>query len=403
MKRNDEFFKQLNGELQKAELPMSEQLKNEPIRMATPPSVKTERKFPRMRWLAIVASALAACVALCVILPSLPKAEQGACMYIDVNPSVAVLLDGDFKVEKVVSENADGDAVLSDGNFLSSLTGATAEQAAKALAERTAQMGFFDLHNTGNDGYNQMTVSFSSEVKIAGDKLQSVQSAVTEFFKEKGVYVYVNAESETVRDFKAFANRLRERSVAWYETAENKRERALETLFDFAWDILRDGFGWYDLYLEIDAAESETARWPLLEKMYYTYGEDYREYGLEEQLVLGFYGETAGKYADELRPYLSMEFSENTLGSFAGHLTEFTAFATITGYGDELMTAIKMAIRVAIDEFFGTAHDFASEMQTLWQEYSASLNGKYKALFDEGREPISDADYQAFLEKIQKI
>ena len=395
--KNDGFLEKLNTELANAALPMSEKLKNEPICTAGEQPAP-QKKFPRRRWFAAGAAALAACVAACVILPNLPKGEEGACMYVDVNPSVAVLLDKDFKVEKVLSENADGDAVLSDGAFASSLLGKSAEEAAKLLAERTAQMGFFDLYANGDDGYNEMTVSFASGKEVAQGKLQSVQSAVTDYFKEKGVYVYVQTASERVSDFQNVAKAMRERSVAWFETAENKRDRALETLYDFAGDILRDSFGRYDLYLQITDAE-ETARQPLLEKMYYTYGVDYRDYDFADVLEMAAYGASAGLYAEELRPYLTVELSES---DFTENLISFAAFATANGYGEELTGAIQTAVTAAIDELFGTAHDFASDMQTLWREYSTSLNTKYKALFDEEREAIGEADYQNFLEKIGK-
>ena len=126
MKESD-FFKQLNRELQDAAPPLSERLKEEPICSALREKSgdgrdsrtrgKTAWRVSKKRLTAILASA-AALILVCIVGltafflgPSVSPTVY-ACMYIDINPSLALTLDENYNVRKVVSRNADADTLI---------------------------------------------------------------------------------------------------------------------------------------------------------------------------------------------------------------------------------------------------------------------------------------------------
>ena len=168
---HENFINELNAELNSAALPMSEKLAQEEIvtqpktLQTTGAGTRSSKKFPTKIVMASIASALAACVAtICVVdafrtgeaptppnLPTPPVAVQtGACMYVDINPSVAVLLDETGNVTNVLSMGTDGDVLLTDEAFLDGLVGVKATDAAVKIAERAARCGYMDLLADGS-------------------------------------------------------------------------------------------------------------------------------------------------------------------------------------------------------------------------------------------------------------
>ena len=141
MKQSD-FFEKLNRELENAVPPMSERLKDEPICTHKDEPVRTQaeadtaerakkapvsagtnpspaggnRKRKRARlWGAVgavAAAVLIVCSAVLGALSTRPVSPRYACMYIDINPSLALTLDENYRVKKAVSRNADADTFL---------------------------------------------------------------------------------------------------------------------------------------------------------------------------------------------------------------------------------------------------------------------------------------------------
>lgn len=131
MKKKD-FLGQLNEELNDAAPEMSERLKKQPIRTAAPGGAaqpaETQIQNPADGAPSSPPSPAPAAAVICsaAVLPLLvrsPAPEAAACLYIDINPSLALTLDGENKVRKAVSCNADGDAIATDSDFVASLVG----------------------------------------------------------------------------------------------------------------------------------------------------------------------------------------------------------------------------------------------------------------------------------------
>ena len=190
MKESD-FFKQLNRELQDAAPPLSERLKEEPICSALREKSgdgrdsrtrgKTAGRVSKKRLTAILASA-AALILVCIVGltafflgPSVSPTVY-ACMYIDINPSLALTLDENYNVRKVVSRNADADTLIGDESFVSSLTGLSAQEAAVKVAERAAKSGYLSLRGSGSkDDYNEIGVTVRSNAAVKEETLNSIE------------------------------------------------------------------------------------------------------------------------------------------------------------------------------------------------------------------------------------
>jgi hypothetical protein len=236
-------------------------------------------------------------------------------MYLSVNPSLVALINTDGKIEKVVSLNEDGDTLLVDTAFVSSLQGATAQEGAKKLAERAARMGYIDLLADGTNGYNQISVRFEGEKAADEGLVQSVRASLTEMFMQKGVLVYVDAQSKSTDGFTKTYNQWLSAPSSHLKTgaAENAKSTVEALVVDFAADALQESLAQFELYQAIAAANEEIERltgtylgelflgggngyWMLddrdraiegvsvleadvavmLERMYYEFGADYR-------------------------------------------------------------------------------------------------------------------------------
>lgn len=200
MKESD-FFKQLNRELQDAAPPLSERLKEEPICSALREKSgdgrdsrtrgKTAGRVSKKRLTAILASA-AALILVCIVGltafflgPSVSPTVY-ACMYIDINPSLALTLDENYNVRKVVSRNADADTLIGDESFVSSLTGLSAQEAAVKVAERAAKSGYLSLRGSGSkDDYNEIGVTVRSNAAVKEETLNSIEENLIGFFWRK--------------------------------------------------------------------------------------------------------------------------------------------------------------------------------------------------------------------------
>lgn len=448
MKESD-FFKQLNRELQNAAPPMSERLKNEPIQAVSPekrgeeeaPSPRGKRKgrISRGRLTAILASA-AVFVLVCVIgLSSLfsggAPTELYACMYIDINPSLALTLDENYKVRRVVSLNADADTLTSDEEFVASLVGLSAQTAAVKVAERAANSGYLSLGGGGGDDYNEIDVTIQSNAAVKEKTLDSVKESLVGFFCERGVYVYVNVRSETDAETEARNRELESRPASYFQWTANTQslselEQLVEdTIYGYAEELLKDALYKYDLFAEIERLNQlikadednvyELSYWSVkedlndsvrelskemsrkLEELYLLCGVDCRERDLNSFLrYSAAYAAqqtmSAAADVDSLRTLLNKGISDSTFGGTENLSVRLNYFCFVSNdILDKITTELWNGVAV-------TAEKLLSDTGELLKDRAASLTERYSALFSLEREPIGEEAYAEFLKRIGK-
>ncbi len=453
MKRR-EFIKDLNAELNTAELPLSEKVKAEPIKKAETSGAGTRLTniFGKKAWYAIGAAALAASVAAVCVIGALfpPTADTGlspSCMYLSVNPSVVTLINEEGKVEKVVSLNEDGDALLADLSFVGGLQGLTAQEAAKKLAERAARMGYIDLRADGTNGYNQVSVRFEGEKAADEALVQSVRAGLTEMFMQKGVLVYVDAQSVIADGFLGLYNELLSAPVTHLKAGAGQDAQAavFALMEDLLTDALRDSLVKFDLYQAIYETNEELERrtgtylgdlllnkgngyWTLtdkdreidgvlgleadmvalLEQMYYESGVDYRRLttifadSITEQLFDAAYlfSYEQADNAAFLRYYAENELViEDVTAEF---FFKWSAFVTVHGHSQEVVELFGMVFDGAKNWSEEKADEYVMQAEALLSGWSKKLYEEHSAAYDAQRKAITQQAYEEFLEKIEK-
>ena len=451
-----DFLKELNKELDGVSLPMSEKLKNEPIKangaesVSVPQTSKTvsERATKkRSRWIAIAASGVAA-VLVCSVAAVAAMGKGGAsggelgCMYLDINPSVAVLYGADGRVEKVVSRNEDGDALLADEAFLKTLKGKKLDEAAVELSKRAAQTGYLDFVGQGSaESFSQVKLSFLYDGESPDESTVSgVKNAMTEFFKKSGAYVYVDVATRSESGLKDGVASLKnqasyvENALSGLKGDEQQCVSAVKsTFYGYATDLMENALEKYDLLAEMSAVNDEIRNadgnffkldyWTadltatdetvalgekmqaLTERAYYSYGDDYR-LGAEgaglaflvTESVCGNLSETA----EEFRAALATGLSEDNFAET--ELLQFSGFATALGYSAELSTTLQTTFGTLVGAIFSPIEDTVGALVALQAEMAAESYARFAARFDEwaAEKEISDAEYDAFLARIGK-
>lgn len=442
--KQDDFLKQIHRELDGLSLPMSEKLKAEPISVKSEEISLRKRAWKR-RFLSIGAGALAASVALVCVLVNLPppaaETESLACMRMDINPSVTLVLDKEGKVSRVVSLNADGDTLVCDEAFVAEMIGQTATVAAKKLAERAAKSGYVNLHANGENGeYNQIDVRFEGVNDLPQEAVDGVKNALVDFFKEKGVYVYVQASKGLLEGGLSTFNEWQQRPSSFFEYTKAQsgetgaREAAEGAVYEYTKDILFSSMEKYELIAKIDGNDTlieekagvgywtlsvaqreseelsslclETAR--LLETLYAVYGEDYRAVGsitgaMNAAAFKGYcslYLQPLEDEAEALRSYASGEAS---VGDFTmSEVIDFVTLATASGYGADLLEGLQSMLSFLISDAVTEVESFVQSAEIFLGDWSTALYERYSAAFDLERETIGDEEYEAFLTTIQK-
>ncbi len=194
-----ELRKKLNEELGKMTPPADEKILAQPIvvhapRAAEPVaagsgarsgSAHRPLRFAGKTRGRIVAAVAAAAVALCVLLGvfflpvALPQPSYGT-LVVQINPTAVFAVDGDNNVVRVSALNADADVLLSDEDFLGSLTGVPAGQSVVAFAVRARDAGFLQ------DG-GKVSVSAATESeKQSQSLLNSVEQGLNDVFSSTG-------------------------------------------------------------------------------------------------------------------------------------------------------------------------------------------------------------------------
>lgn len=439
----DDFFKKLDQELNALELPMSEKLKNTPIQArseeneAQPVRSNRQPTFPAWLkahrvWVTAAACSLAVVFIGGITLSSLPnpenQTEYSSYLYLDINPSVAVLLDGNGKVAKLVSRNEDGDRLLKDSTFKNEVLGADASVAVKQLADRAAKMGYIDLLSDGSNGdFNEIRLSLFGDSTVSKERLTELQSVVTDYFCERGVFVYVDVSQTVLEDFKENIEAFSVRPESYLDyTVTQESESISETFFfEYAEDLLKETLEKYDLYTQIStletqieadtgssywlsSTESEDAKTMTvaLEKFYHLYDEDFKKADnfidnlaiKQNFFLLESVYHSQAEIAEELRLLLQNGLTrENfTLSEFA----KFSLFSTVLGYGEDLFSSLSTLFN-AIEENASNAHVAIKEYGDAYADDLYARHEKYFNAISQNNGIDSNA-YQEFLDRIGK-
>lgn len=323
--KSTDFFKQLNEEIDAHVPPLSESLKEAPIRTGEKESFREAEPAPvkksfRRRWIGVVGVAAAFVLFCAAALWSFARyldLPSVTLMQVDINPSLVLVLDRDFKVEAAVSNNADGDLLLSDEEFAAGLVGLSSEQAAVQVTERAAMYGFIDLENEGALGdYNEVNVTLTSNGRVLPARETEIEEGLTQYFCDKGVYLY--AKVQTVRDHSITGEAYKQEERLTYLRIENREELeayADLAVYSYAEELLFDAFYKFDLFEEIEALEQAIRSHPdnTYQRSWWTISS-----GLTGEL-----SELCGQMKEKLtvlKVFYGMDFTERTTVSEWGYL-----------------------------------------------------------------------------------
>lgn len=455
MKKKD-FFEQLNRELENALPPMSERLKDEiiqtsadrlPARCDT--RTTTSKRKPSLRFVKIFTAA-ASIILSFIMLFSLfgrnifLRGEEFAVMQIDINPSLALTLDEDYRVKKVTSRNEDGDVLLQDKTFAESLQDKSAEEAARLIAERAAATGYIRISDKGTaEKYNKITVSLFNNRENASKEAQGIQNELVEFFNDKGVYVYIETFSEKTPEAKTLTNKYDTLPTLWYDFKTESADIAAltslaeKTVYDYAADLLKDALAKYDLLNEIGRINKKIIAlpensggeifgnyWtvdekilgiegnalfaqmsPLIETLYILYGIDCRERGLIHGSVSYQKYKAASDYYEAILDEEDMEdlrkldaegIDENSFGGIENLPRRLRFYSLVA---NDFFGKIASDI---LDGAVQTAEKLLNDISALVSDRAEKREQKFSALFSLERKPISEQEYEDFLQRIGK-
>lgn len=428
-----EFFKRLNEELDDMIPPMSEELRNEPIATDSAPSSSGRLKRFWRKKINRIISVAAAFVLLCVIaagsvLLSAPEKERYALMRLDINPSVSVVLDKNYRVCGVASNNADADILLQDDDFVTSLQNQTCENAAVLLTERAAKAGFLDVFDEGTkERYNQVTITITGEREVDNAAVQNIGKAVTGYFCERGVYLFAQVNILTDENIRKTVGELTAGKTLFYrrlEQAENLEKYAESAAYGYAETLLASALEKYDLYEKTDALNEAIKDDPenslrlsywsvdrekneriadlcaqmeaLLRKMKYLYDLEWSSDVAYSVSRSAYLAGIVGVNIEQLRTLCEEGIGEETFGGLSNIDVRINYFKFVGN--DTLQTVFNDLLNGDI----GTFEQLADDISYLVTGKAQALFDKYSGLFSLPRSTIGEEDYGAFLARIGK-
>ncbi len=428
------FFEKLNGEIDGVIPELDDELKNAPICISesateiNEKSVEQKKRFNfkeffTPRKLAYFATAfVVAFVAIfgTVSFVNNASVSDEVIVRLDINPSLEFELNEDMKVEKVISDNADGDLILKVEGFADSLIGLDFKVAVKEIALKASEFGFIDYRKTGENGeYNQINVSATGNAKkLPKNLLSDMQAYVIDEFNKKGIFIYVGTSENSREDFETLANKIHEQSTLYLEnikqSAISLNEYLTELIFDYCNVLLNHSINKHDLLNEIDALNEQikSAQDSLFADDYWSYdGEDEEILALKDQMKAKL-EEYVGKFEEEIEDGMSLalklasysaidieglkELAVNKIDkeffSFENDLLlDFTAIAV----GDFLDDVISF-----YDEFInGIGENIDQVIESIILKLEEV---RYNASLAPNLSSISSEEYQRFIDSINK-
>ena len=440
--KSKQFFKQLDAELRAITPPPSARLNAEPI--AVPVSEPETECVPaaaaagggkapffasgaRRRVLALALAGVLVCGLILGILLALPRGAVSV-LQLNINPSVSLVLDEQNVVTAVVSGNGDGDTVLMSGEgFADSLIGKTGQEAAEALADRAAQTGFIDVANAGGaEEYNAVSLTLTGK-KADERAAQAIADSLAAHFREEGIYLYASASVER-EDASALAAQLSAKETLYYERiaeAESLEAYAETSACEYAEALLSEALGKYDLFRTLEALngaiEADEGN-PLgfsywICKEFSDKGESLADLCAQAEQVLLQMKVRFGAEIPSYPAFLAQQtfyafFSEESIAALRG-LQEAGIREETFGGLENLSLRVDYyefvgadLLKSVFDELFdgetGTIEELLDTVAALAAGRAQALYLRFSAVFALPREPIGDADYAAFLDRIGK-
>jgi len=224
---NKSLRKKLNNELDMLVPELSQSVKDAPISVTE--QVKTKKSgikeifkklLPTKKAWATFSTALACFLAVLVAIPFMIPKTDGTVVVLEIKPSVRILsTDGD-KVTGVISNNEDGDVLLSDEAFLDSLTGKSLQDAINLISHKAVEYGYIK----DGTGLNKINLSVFKEKGEKADKnADKLETGLIAFLCDNGIYALVDGVSidkteyqtkfnETITSVKDAINNLKDKS-----------------------------------------------------------------------------------------------------------------------------------------------------------------------------------------------
>lgn len=122
------------------------------------------------------------------------QGETKTVMNLSCNPSIELVLDANDKVISANALNEEGNLVISAEVF----TGKTAEEAASLFVQVSKETGFL-VSGNANIGGNELSVSFSGDVKAAEKLYQDVKAEVEKYLSAENISVTI-AQAEAITE-----------------------------------------------------------------------------------------------------------------------------------------------------------------------------------------------------------
>ncbi len=428
------FFKKLNSEIDGVIPALSDELKNAPICVREGATEMEEcsvgnnkkinfKEFFTPRKLAYFATAFV--VAFVAIFGTISfvnntSVSDNVIVRLDINPSLEFELDEDMKVEKVVSDNADGDLILKVEGFVDSLIGLDFKVAVKEVALKASELGFIDYRKTGENGeYNAINVSATGNAKkLPKNLLSDMQSYVIDEFNKKGIFLYVGTSENTAEDFEEMANKMHEQSVLYLENIKQNaislNEYLTELIFDYCNVLLNHSINKYDLLNEIDALNDQ-----IVNAQDSLFADDYWSYGGENEEILALMEQMKAKLDEFSQKYDEVIESDLALsvklGSYevinieslrvlAQNVIDETFFSVENEY---IVDFGILAGGTLINEITNLYNDFVSGAianinQAIETIVARVEEVRYNANISPKLTSITDEEYQSFIDSINK-
>ncbi len=369
----------------------------------------------RKRLLATLSACACGILILCVSLALLlqpaaaPVVASGEVIALEINPKAAFVLDGEGKVDAVVSMNADADLLLGE-NRSREIEGKPVEEGIRIYVDYAAKLGYLRL-----DEEDAVRLSTYTSAETA----TKIQESLTGYFRQKGAYIAVVAESLEPRamaerlgidlgngslsEMLGSANELYAYRVAEAEsTATAYRQMLVESKLDEYAQTLAD----------IEAINALNIR--IKRKTFFTAGywelsgeetdAELLELAADMEKKLTAYESAYGKTLDseeEMKAALSeaKKLPFDTLAALLSEMTEslldnLTAVLEELGLDGEFVAELRN-LPTTVEEFSqkATAH--------LTTRYE-TLVARFEGIYGEARETIAETDYAAYIAQIEE-
>lgn len=449
--------KRLNEEFDKAAPALNDEVLNAPIITAQPAATPRSQQplHKKGGWFACgMAVALAAIFVTLGVLGVFDFAphEDRYVFALEINPAVSFITDADGNVLEVKALNSDADIVLSNSDIVeNNIQGKPLSEAIVTYTDYAAQLGFLKATE-------QSAVRLSASNDTNKNLFGSVSASLTQYFKDKGIYAAV---VEDKLDATEFAQRLgvegmslseiatalngvsdffAERNVnenttqteleglykdfvvgnQFLEAVKNELVKNVESISTFAERVLslveiytKNTSIIFDINNPTRFLFAGDDYWTLKEKH-----EDYSDFnGDFEKLMSGMdtlVADFETRYNQKLESYSAFEELYESIKSVVDSLHEnLTDFFDVEKLSlDNIQASLSQYISVlknvnvkvdGLESLLSvptTVEAYFNQLQVSWQQVTADRLAENEDSYNSNRKPISDADYDAFINQI---